>query len=488
MPANLTDLLDRFAGLRVTVIGDAMLDSYLEGSTDRICREAPVPVVTLQRRTDAPGGAANTAANITSLGAQVNLIAAIGADAEGDRLRAVLSGRGVSPKHLLVLPERATLAKIRLSAASQLLVRFDQGCTTLLDQASEDVLIARLRDCFPHSDALIISDYGYGVLTPRIINALAELQQQTPRIIVADSKQLSALSSIGLSAIKPNYAEAVALIGPWRLSSYPSRTEAISAHGEELRAQLGAQIAAITMDAEGALIFEAGQPPYRTYARPATHVRAAGAGDTFVSTLALGLAAGATVPAAAELASAAAAAVVERDGTTSCTVDELRLRLGTDAKVMSDLDSLAGRARQYHLCGQRIVFTNGCFDILHRGHIALLERAKQLGDILIVGVNSDRSIRRIKGPGRPINSLDDRLQVLGALSCVDHLIAFDDDLPTALIQAIRPHLFIKGGDYNRDDLPEARLVEQLGGQIVILPHLDNRSTSAVIERIRVLNA
>jgi D-beta-D-heptose 7-phosphate kinase/D-beta-D-heptose 1-phosphate adenosyltransferase len=263
------------------------------------------------------------------------------------------------------------------------------------------------------------------------------------------------------------------------------RAGVIAAHGQEILALTGAQVEAVTLDTEGALVFERDGIPYRTYARPAPHSQAAGAGDTFVSALALSLAAGAFTQTAAELASAAASIVVSKDDTAACFIDELRAHFFTDEKFINDAFGLAARFSVYRQNGKRIVFTNGCFDILHRGHITYLNKAKALGDILVVGINADDSVRRLKGPSRPINPLEDRVQVLSALSCIDHVIAFNADTPRDLIRLVQPDVFVKGGDYTRETLPEAGLVEQLGGEVVIMPYLEDRSTTSIIERIRL---
>jgi D-beta-D-heptose 7-phosphate kinase / D-beta-D-heptose 1-phosphate adenosyltransferase len=239
------------------------------------------------------------------------------------------------------------------------------------------------------------------------------------------------------------------------------------------------------VDTAGAFIFEADAPAYRTYARPQSESRAAGAGDTFVATLALALAARIAAPQAAELASAAAGVVVGKDGTSSCSFDELEASLSTAAgKRLDSLERLRVRIAYHREQGRRIVFTNGCFDILHRGHITYLSRAKALGDVLVVGVNADASVGRLKGPGRPINGLDDRLEVLEALSCIDLVVPFEEDTPDRLVRVIRPDVFVKGGDYTRESLPEAPLVESLGGTVQILPYIEDRSTTGVIERVR----
>ena len=480
------NVIDQFAQLNVLVIGDAMLDSYLHGTTAKLCREAPVPVVTIAQRVDAPGGAANTVANLHGLGANVKFLSVIGDDAEGDLLRRALDERGIDTHHLLVRRNRRTLAKQRVIATSQMVVRFDQGSLEPVDRLTEELLLHHLAELFPRSDAVVVSDYGYGVLTRRVVKALADWQARTPRVLVVDAKDLAAYRHVGVTAVKPNYNETTRLLGLPDDIPVRSRVERMLPHGDRVLELTGAQIAAVTLDTEGALVFERGAPPYRTYAQPTSHARAAGAGDTFVSTLTLALAAGAHTPGAADLASAAAGVVVSKDGTSTCSADELRETVAGAGKYVADMTRLQTRLAMYREQGRRIVFTNGCFDILHRGHITYLSRAKSLGDVLIVGVNSDSSVRRLKGSLRPINSLEDRVQVLAALSCVDHLMAFDDDTPMRLIEAIRPDVFVKGGDYTRETLPEAPLVERLGGEVQILPYLQDRSTTGIIERIRTV--
>jgi D-beta-D-heptose 7-phosphate kinase/D-beta-D-heptose 1-phosphate adenosyltransferase len=368
-------------------------------------------------------------------------------------------------------------------ADSQMLVRFDQGDIHPIEKSVEDELIERLRQVFPECDALIISDYGYGVLTPRIIGALAELQAADPRVLVADAKEVLHYRDVGVTAVKPNYNEAVKILGRPHLNGTFARSDQIAYYGEAILAATGARIAAVTLDTEGALILERGRPPYRTYAEPHPHSRATGAGDTFVSGLTLALAAGAHTTAAAELASAASAIVVEKDGTAACFADELRSYLTAEEKLMTDWDRLASRASLMARQGKRVVFTNGVFDILHAGHITYLNQAKELGDVLVVGVNSDESVRRLKGAARPINALADRVQVLAGLSSVDIIVPFDEDTPATLIEVVRPAIFVKGGDYTRESLPEAPLVEHLGGLVQILPLVEERSTTGIIERI-----
>jgi D-beta-D-heptose 7-phosphate kinase/D-beta-D-heptose 1-phosphate adenosyltransferase len=484
MNSTLAYLIDAFAGLNVVVLGEAMLDNYLEGYTDRLCREAPVPVVTLSQQKYAPGGAANTAVNISNLGSQATFLSVIGDDPEGQLLRQVLQERGVNTEHLLTHPTRRTLAKNRVIAGSQMMLRFDQGHTEAIDEATEQNLIDRLTDLFPYCDALIVSDYGYGILTPRLIEAIAELQSQTPCLLTVDSKKLAAYRQVGVTAVKPNYQEVTQLLGINKLEGSTARADQIAAYEKEVLALTGAQIAAVTLDTEGAIIFEHGSPPHRTYAEPQPHSQASGAGDTFLSSLTLALAAGGHTPVAAELASVAAAIVVSKDGTTACSAEELREHVSGTGKYITELPRLLARLDLYRQQGQRIVFTNGCFDILHRGHITYLNQAKALGDILVVGLNSDESVSRLKGPRRPINSAEDRAQVLAALSCIDHIVPFSEDTPINLIWQVRPDVFVKGGDYTLETLPEAPIVTMLGGEVCILSYMQDFSTTSTIERIR----
>lgn len=484
MNPTLAELVGRFDGLEVAVIGEAMLDTYLDGVTRRFCEEAPVPIVSLSSRTELPGGAANTAVNTARLGARVHFLSAAGDDAEGRLLGEALTQAGVSADALLLRPRRRTLQKVRVLATGQMILRLDQGTTDPIDARAEAELIARLSGLYPRCAAVIVSDYCYGVLTPRVIRALADLQTRWSPALVIDSRRLATFRDAAPTAVKPNYAEAAALLGARPLDGFRARADGIASHRDLLLELTGAQIAAVTLDSEGALVFERGRPTYRTYARPLRHVNVVGAGDTFTAALALALAAGAGTPEAAELASAAASVVVGKERTAACTAQELREFVCAGGKYVAALDHFLPRLDFYRQQGRRVVFTNGCFDILHRGHITYLNRAKDLGDVLIVGVNSDASIRRLKGPTRPINSLEDRVQVLAALNCIDHIVPFEEDTPCGLVRAIRPDVFVKGGDYTRDRLPEAAIVESYGGVVQILPFVQDRSTTGIIERIQ----
>lgn len=469
--------------LKALVVGDAMLDTYLLGAGRRLCQEAPVPIVDIDRRCDMPGGAANCAANLAAIGARTFLLGVIGGDHEGETLSALLRERPMSADRLLVCPDRRTLSKTRIVCNDHMLARIDGGSTDAIDEPTQRAVLRGLEELFPQVDAVVVSDYDYGVLTPAIIDRLAKLQSESPKILVVDSKRLVAYRRVGMTACKPNYRQARELLGlPDALPS-GRRCEILMEHGDRVIELTGSRIAAVTLDCDGAIIFERGRSPYRICAQSAPQNRAAGAGDTFVTTLAVALAAGLSASAAADMAAAAAAVAVSKAHTATCSLEELRHYVAGRQPPETRLENLLPILEEYRRQNRRIVLTNGCFDILHRGHITYLGQARRLGDVLIVGVNTDDGIRRLKGAGRPINSLSDRMGVLAGLASVDHVVSFDEDTPHRLIEAVRPHVFVKGGDYTRATLPEAELVEQLGGTVKILPFLNDRSTTRIIQRI-----
>lgn len=483
MSSSLVPILEAFRHLRVLVLGEAMLDSYLDGPSGRLCREAPVPVVDLARRVDVPGGAANTAVNAAGLGAGVAFLSVVGDDAEGQLLARALTAAGISGEHLLVEPGRRTLAKHRVLAEGQMVVRFDQGDTRPVAPATEAALVARLASIYPAVHAVVVSDYAYGIVTPRVIAELGRLQQQSPSVLLVDARRLPDYRALRPTAVKPNFEEVAGLLALPQIAAF-SRSEALLTRGSEVLERTGARVAAVTLDRDGALVFEEGASPLRTAAKATRNARVAGAGDTFSAAFALALAAGAATAPAAELATAAASVVVGKEATAACTAGELRDFLTSDGKFIGDRAALTSRIETLRQQGRRIVFTNGCFDILHSGHITYLNRARGIDDVLVVGLNSDASVRRLKGPERPINTLEDRARVLAALSCVDHVVPFEEDTPAEIIRLIRPDLYVKGGDYTEESLPEAPLVRSLGGEVHILPFVEDRSTTGIIDRIR----
>jgi len=480
---NSINILNQKKKSSILVIGEAMLDIYLHGDSKRICREAPVPIVDIRKTIHQPGGAANTAVNLSHLGVKTHYISVMGNDEDGKVLKGLLKANGVTIGSIFLEKDRKTIIKQRVMASDQLLMRIDSGSTTTISEAIEEKIINTLVDLYPKIDAVIISDYGYGIITPRIIDAFARLQKHMPKILVVDSKYPDRFISLHPTMIKPNYQEAISLLTLKNMPAFGKRMAAISSYGEALHKKTGADIIALTVDVEGSIIFEKGKSPYRTFTKPVQNSRAAGAGDTYTSAFTLALTLGAQAQTAAEIASAASSVVVQKDGTATCTKEELQMYFTTQTKKIPRdiLPMLVSHLREED---KKIVFTNGCFDILHSGHVDYLSRAKQLGDLLIVGLNSDKSIKRLKGRERPVNTLSERIQVLSGLGSVDYIIPFETDTPIPLIKKIHPDIYVKGSDYRKDMLPEAKVVESYRGRVELLPFIKDKSTTNIIKRIQ----
>lgn len=339
MTPTLSRLVDQFGSKRVLVLGDAMLDSYVVGTSTRLCQEAPVPVVAVCERLDCPGGAANTAVNLAVLGCQVELMSVVGADQDGDRLRSLLRQLGVGIHLLTVSEARRTLSKQRIVNGDRLLARIDEGDTGPIPRHVERRLLAQLDEAFVRADAVVISDYAYGVLTSGMIGRLRTLQQRFQHLIAIDARNLTSYRSVGVTVVKPNFDEALRLVGRRSETARESRVALAPTLGEAVLDLTGSRIAALTLDAEGAVVVERGQDPVRTYATPVDQSRTAGAGDTYLAALTLALASGATTSAAATIAACAADVVVRQGGTTVCPARELRREIILSASSWATLES-----------------------------------------------------------------------------------------------------------------------------------------------------
>lgn len=475
--------INEFSTKRILVIGDILLDIYLKGSSTRLCPEAPVPVVDIAERNVFPGGAANTVCNLTALGASVVFCSVVGADPDGDEAVSLMQQRGILPAGIVRDPSRKTITKSRIVSGSHVITRIDQGSAGPVSREATNILIRSIEQAYAACDGVIISDYDKGVVTVAIVDTLAKLQRINPKFISVDSKRLPFFASLRPSHVKPNYDEVVKLLGIPRQSD---RVSQVVTYADILYRKLNAPLITVTLDNAGSIIIENGKAlevvPASTVANPYV----AGAGDTYLSAFALSLLGTHHKKMSAQIATAAATIAIRKEDTSSCTLAELKSHFNFHTKYIADLQQLKDICDTYHHAGKRIVFTNGCFDILHSGHVTYLNRAKELGDVLIVGLNNDHSIRRIKGEHRPINGLADRLKVLAGLSSVDHIIPFgleSDDTPIPLIRTARPEVFAKGGDYTEERLPEAETVLECGGKIVFLDHVSNRSTTGIINKI-----
>ncbi len=505
--SNAIEIVRRFRSLRALVIGDAMLDTYMEGTASRICSEGPVPVVrkTAEHRT--PGGAANTAANLRALGAEVMFLGVVGRDIAGSLLRAALREQGVDDTWLVEDEQMATLHKLRILADGQYVVRFDEdGAQVSSRQEARTQLLEHLERTFAECDVVVLSDYGYGVVTQEVVGRLGELRAVHPCVFVVDSKQLQRFPQLGATVVTPNLLEA-RLLAERELGEHAAEADSPDAVvpeaeriGKALLRMVDAEHVAITLAGDGVLLLARQGGVTYLPAHPVAAVNVAGAGDSFTSALALALAAGTPMIEAAQIGLDAASIAVTKRWTATVQQQELlqRVSLRTHAdeararipanetasrQTLSRLMATLATERQ---AGRTIVFTNGVFDILHAGHVELLRQAKALGDVLVVGINSDRSARRLKGKNRPINSERDRMALVAALDAVDHVVLFEEDQPANLIRALRPHLHVKGGDYADEMLPEAEAVREVGGRVVILPLAGSLSTSGMIERIAAL--
>jgi len=483
------DAVRRFRGLRALIIGDGMLDSYLEGHATRLCREGPVPVVARTAIERVPGGAANSAANARALGATVTLLTIIGNDEAGRQLRTALRERDVDDRWLVRDDTAATLHKLRVVADGQYVARFDEGAGGVSPLA-EQALLDRLDDAYAACDVVIVADYGYGVASDRLIARLRELRAVgVPRPLIVDAKDVRRFATAGATVVTPNLHEARMAFGEDRVTGGPFPAEPVPGLGiaRRLLGLLDAQHVVVTLGADGACLCDRADLALHLPAHPVIRANDVGAGDTFTVALALTLAAGATIAEATRVGLDAAGLAVAKPRTATVTGQELLGRVGLRAQSATDrgldLPDLVTRLEWERATGRTIVFTNGVFDILHVGHVQLLRRAKALGDLLVVGVNSDRSVRRLKGPGRPVNRERDRLALIMALDAVDHAVLFDADSPTDLIRALRPHIHVKGGDYAGKQLPEEVAVAEVGARTVLLPLVAGRSTTRLIDHI-----
>ncbi|MEH0824468.1 D-glycero-beta-D-manno-heptose 1-phosphate adenylyltransferase [Micromonospora sp. CPCC 205714] len=572
----------------VLVVGDAMLDEWRFAESERLCREAPAPVLTLRRRISAAGGAANTAVNVAALGGRAALVAPVGADVAGDELHDCLDRAAVWDR-TVSQPGRPTPVKRRMLAGNQILLREDSGGPEDgLDADGVARLLTALHCATEELRAvaggqpltLVVCDYGLGAL-PSAVRAWLVANRDRYGTVALDAHDLADWRGLNPTVVTPSFAEATRLLaraaagfahaergavpsgdvhlnhpaeadGPSELmvgaapggsgervpgSPHPTSgtpaaeapagptgepvpgEERVALTGDglsvtgtgvtvsaaagtgvdravlaesrlpELRAHTGADVVAVTLDTEGAVVGGAEGEPRRSHSTPVPASHAVGAGDAYLAAMTLALAADAGLPTAAQLAQLAATITVADTGTCVCRRQDLLAALGTGADegahpALVGADELAALVDEHRQAGRSVVFTNGCFDVLHPGHVRYLTQARALGDLLIVAVNSDGSVRRLKGPDRPVNPVEDRIALLAALACVDHVVVFEEDSPARLIEAVRPDVYVKGGDYPPEMVPEAPLVRRLGGQVRTLGYVPDRSTSAIIDRIR----
>jgi D-beta-D-heptose 7-phosphate kinase/D-beta-D-heptose 1-phosphate adenosyltransferase len=483
----LIQFVERVGTPRALLIGDLILDRYLWGEVDRISPEAPIPVVRALREEARVGGAGNAAADLRALGADVVAWGVVGDDADGRLVLDSLRAAGVDAAGVLRDGSRRTTVKTRVMGLAQRvhpqqLLRIDWEDTGAIDRLLADRAIATITAEVPRCQAVVVSDYGKGTLPTAVLAATFEAARQAGVPTVVDPARGRPLEDYrGASILKPNRYEAAAAVG------LPLPDEAaLRRAGTQMLRLLDLDAAVITLEREGMFVVRREGEPMLVPTRPRAVYDVTGAGDMVTATLAWALAGGASLDLAVDLANVTGGMEVERLGVVPIAraevLNELRRQQYAAADKVKSLPELLEDLARRRRAGQRIVWTNGCFDIIHSGHMEYLAFAKRQGDVLVVGLNSDASVRRLKGPARPINSVHERTRVLAGLSAVDYVVVFDDDTPIEQIRQVRPHVLVKGEDWRDKGVVGQEFVESCGGQVVLAPLVKGVSTTATIER------
>ena len=464
-----------FSQLRILVVGDAMLDEYWFGDTSRISPEAPVPVVRTQSKKQRPGGAANVAVNLAALGADTRIAAVIGNDHRGVQLRALLEGCGVCCK--LLESGSSTIHKLRVLSRSQQLIRLD---SEQIISGHEEDFVRLFSEELKDVDVVVLSDYGKGTLGD--VQDLIALSRKLGVPTIVDPKGQHFERYRGSTVLTPNQGEFESEVGAW------SDEAEFLAKGEALHSSLdlGAALL-VTRGEKGMVLFSGDGPPLSLGAESREVFDVTGAGDTVVALLSAGIGSGLLLEEAAALSNLGAGLVVKKIGVATVSPSELRLALhrrGMGGRGLIDVEQLVEFVSEAKARGERVVMTNGCFDILHAGHVSYLEEAKGLGDRLVVAVNDDESVKKLKGASRPVTKLEDRMAVLAGLAAVDWVVSFSEQTPVDLIARVLPDVLVKGGDYRAEEIAGVQSVIKNGSEVRVLSLKKGRSTSAMIEDIR----
>ncbi len=474
--------------VRVAIIGDLMLDEYLDGDVNRISPEAPVPVHLVKKTTLTAGGAANVARNIQLVGAQAILCGVWGDDGAGKDLERILSQDKIDTSLIFTDHERPTIKKTRIAAKNHQLVRIDWEKTHPIGSAIQNELIARLERT--QFDVMLLSDYAKGALATEFVTELIELGQKKKVPVLIDPKGHDYARYRGSFLVTPNRKEACEALGLDPLENWPRRELAM-----KLQEKYGLRNVLITLGAEGMYLLPEKSKSDADHYLPAVAREVfdvSGAGDTVVGVMAVGVGTGLPFAEAMSFANLAAGVVVEKWGTQPIREHELveavqtekgQRTSSTERKIV-DIQGFLNEVGQPHEKRRRIVFTNGCFDILHAGHISYLEKARAEGDLLVIGLNTDASVKRLKGASRPIIPETERSRLLAALAFVDYVIPFGEDTPKQLIEAVAPDVLVKGADYSLDKIVGADFVMARGGEVKQIEFVDGLSTSEIIRRIQ----
>lgn len=475
--------LAKFDQCRLLVVGDLMIDEYVWGNVDRISPEAPVQVVAVASEEYTLGGSGNVANNLVSLGANVSVLGVIGSGKDGKLLLNELQKIGVNTRGVVQESGRPTTKKTRIIADHQQVLRIDRETKNKISADTFNALIELAEKIIPEVDVVLISDYGKGLVTRNLIAHLVKLARAHGKISIADPKGLDFSKYAGISMLTPNKKEASLASGVEIVNE-----QSLAAAGTGLLQKSGAGKLLITCGKDGMVFFEPDRKPYKisTLAREVYDV--SGAGDTVIAVLGLGLAAGLNFKKAVRLANTAAGIVVGKVGTATVTRKELALALRQAAEDTvvkhKSLNELVEICKKLHNGRKRIVLTNGCFDLLHVGHIKLFSTSKQLGDVLIVAIDDDDSVTRLKGADRPVISSTERVGILSALNSVDYVVVFATNELEKVIESVRPDVLTKGSNYESEEVQGRQIVEKFGGRVELIPITENISSTQIINNIK----
>ncbi len=463
---------------KILVIGDLMIDHYLWGSCERISPEAPVQIVDISKETTVLGGGGNVINNLKALGASVSVSGVIGSDENGVELINLLKNIGVDVGGIIVQNGRKTSKKSRVIAASQQILRYDKESKEEIEKSSVEKILSSLANSVSDYDAVILSDYGKGVLTDELCQGVIKLCNKAGIKVLVDPKGSDYSKYSGAYLLTPNKKEAM-LATKIEIKEKGSLKEALL----KMKQEADLTISLITLSEDGIATYDDEMKIFPTVAKEVFDVT--GAGDTVIASIAFALSAGKNIEEACKFANLAAGVVVGKIGSATVTLDEIEeyeasLHKSTSEAHIKSFDEIKSVVERYRASGKKVVFTNGCFDILHVGHVKYLQIAKSFGDVLIVGLNSDASVSRLKGPSRPVNIAEDRAYLLAALEAVDFVVPFEDDTPYELIKMIKPDTLVKGGDYEGKSV----VGTEFAGELKLVDFVDGKSTTKTIQKIK----
>jgi len=463
---------------KILVIGDLMIDHYLWGKCERISPEAPVQIVNIDKESSVLGGAGNVINNLRALGSKVDVLSVIGDDLVANELKILLKDIEVQSNMLIIEKNRKTSKKSRLIASQQQVLRYDNESIENISNISEEEIINKLKTNILNYNVIILSDYGKGVLTRKLTQEIISISNENKIKVFVDPKGKDYSKYKGAYTLTPNKKEAIEATSI-TIKDNKTLEEAI----KKLKEECNLKVSLITLSESGIAIFDDNLRIKPTVAREVYDVT--GAGDTVIASIAFAIANDMKIDDAIQFANLAAGVVVGKIGSATATLDEIyeyesSLNKSNSSSHIKSFEEIETLAKKLHAKGKKIVFTNGCFDILHAGHVKYLEEAKSYGDILILGLNADSSVKKLKGPTRPINNQEDRAYILASLESVDYVVIFEEETPYELIKLVQPHILVKGGDYEGKNVVGQDIAQELR----LVQFVDGKSTTKIIQRIQ----